>query len=287
MKKLYPAIILFVLAPFCGFAQSTCLTATTITIGTHVVDGIYGEDVPGPVCTFGLEASMGEWYRYVATHDTAIVITTDLPANVGGDTRFHVYTGTCGSLVCVGGDDHSGSGFLSVDTVVVQAGTTYHIAFDDYWSDWGFTFELKMTSPAVQPPGMVSFTTMSLPVFSACVVDMNGDHLDDAVGVTNQQVNIAIQQPGGGFQLVSIPTPLAMFMPTWSIAAGDIDGNGYNDLMYGSGQGATFMLRSDDGASFTQQGFTQYIFSQRTNMIDINNDGHLDAFVCHDVEANV
>jgi hypothetical protein len=29
------------------------------------------------------------------------------------------------------------------------------------------------------------------------------------------------------------------------------------------------------------------VFSQRSNFVDINNDGHLDAFVCHDFEANV
>ncbi len=137
------------------------------------------------------------------------------------------------------------------------------------------------------PPGTITFTNHVLPVSSICVVDMNGDHLDDVVSVGNQMVTIAEQQPNGTFIVDPVPTPVAMYMPSWSIAAGDIDGNGYNDLLYGGGSGATFMLRSDDGDSFIQQGFSQYIFSQRTNMVDINNDGHLDAFVCHDVDANV
>ena len=29
------------------------------------------------------------------------------------------------------------------------------------------------------------------------------------------------------------------------------------------------------------------MFSQRSNFVDINNDGHLDAFVCHDVQPTV
>src|SRR5690606_8047634 len=123
--------------------------------------------------------------------------------------------------------------------------------------------------------------------YTYCVVDMNGDHLDDVVSVSNQQVVVARQQIGGGFNTVVMPTPLAAHMPSWSIAAGDINGDGLNDLLYGGGGGATFMIQNEDGSAFYQQPFTQYIFSQRTNMVDINNDGHLDAFVCHDVAPNV
>ena len=41
------------------------------------------------------------------------------------------------------------------------------------------------------------------------------------------------------------------------------------------------------GTSYTKDSATgQYIFCQRTNFIDINNDGNLDAFSCHDVDPN-
>ncbi|MFY8165608.1 MAG: FG-GAP-like repeat-containing protein, partial [Sediminibacterium sp.] len=33
--------------------------------------------------------------------------------------------------------------------------------------------------------------------------------------------------------------------------------------------------------------FSQYVFCQRTNFVDLNNDGNLDAFSCHDVDPNV
>ncbi|MEZ4758846.1 MAG: hypothetical protein R2810_03525 [Flavobacteriales bacterium] len=36
----------------------------------------------------------------------------------------------------------------------------------------------------------------------------------------------------------------------------------------------------------SEQSFSQYVFSQRGNMVDLDNDG-LDAFMCHDVDANV
>ncbi|MEZ4738354.1 MAG: FG-GAP-like repeat-containing protein [Flavobacteriales bacterium] len=120
-----------------------------------------------------------------------------------------------------------------------------------------------------------------------CVVDMNGDHLDDVVSASSTNIRIQHQLAGGGFAPVNITTTPADNTPSWSIAAGDIDGNGFNDLLYGGGSGATFMMANDDGTAFTEVSFPQYIFSQRTNMVDINNDGNLDAFVCHDVDANV
>src|SRR5690606_2927347 len=46
-------------------------------------------------------------------------------------------------------------------------------------------------------------------------------------------------------------------------------------------------LANQDGTAYSQINSTSFIFSQRTNFVDINNDGHLDAFICHDVEPNV
>ena len=78
-----------------------------------------------------------------------------------------------------------------------------------------------------------------------------------------------------------------MYNPSWSIAAGDITGNGYNDLLYGSGSGVTFMYANDEGTGYTQVSGPEYVFVQRSNFVDINNDGHLDAFACHDIAPNV
>src|SRR5690606_1306531 len=68
----------------------------------------------------------------------------------------------------------------------------------------------------------------------------------------------------------------------------DIDGNGYNDLLYAAGNGVSFVKANNDGTTYSQSDVTTaYVFSQRSNFVDINNDGHLDAFVCHDVQPNV
>lgn len=136
----------------------------------------------------------------------------------------------------------------------------------------------------------LSFTSATVPTsgeYKMCVVDMNGDYLDDIVSVTSNNINILFQKEDGTFETKNFPTTNADNMPGWSMAAGDYNGDGYNDLVYGGGNGATFMLSNSTGTEYTEKSPGQYIFSQRTNFVDINNDGHLDAFVCHDIEPNV
>ncbi len=137
--------------------------------------------------------------------------------------------------------------------------------------------------------GTLNFTTQALATTgdARAVVDMDGDHLDDIVSVTQTNINIFFQQAGGGFDEVNITTTAADYSASWSLAAGDYDANGYTDLLYGGGSGVTFMRASNDGTAYTEISGPEYVFSQRSNFVDINNDGHLDAFVCHDVEPNV
>lgn len=135
----------------------------------------------------------------------------------------------------------------------------------------------------------VSFTTESIPTnfTDRGVVDLNGDFLDDVVSISTSNVQVFYQQPDGTFVEQNISTTTADNEPSWSFSVGDYDGNGYNDLLYGGGSGVTFMQANADGTEYTEISYPEYVFSQRSNFVDINNDGHLDAFVCHDVEPNV
>lgn len=118
------------------------------------------------------------------------------------------------------------------------------------------------------------------------VVDLNGDFLDDLLDPSGN--NLLIQyQTESGFDLTNIPISVT-HSPSWSVTAGDFDANGINDIMFGGSQGVSFLRANQDGTSYTQSEDSDiFIFSQRANFIDINNDGHLDAFVCHDVQPNV
>lgn len=135
----------------------------------------------------------------------------------------------------------------------------------------------------------LNFTTVEVPSqgnYQRCVVDMNGDFLDDIVSVSSTNINILFQSESG-FDAQNFPTSPADNNPGWTLAAGDFNADGYNDLIYGGHNGATFMISDGTGNGFVENSPGQYIFSQRTNFVDINNDGHLDAFVCHDIAPNV
>lgn len=118
--------------------------------------------------------------------------------------------------------------------------------------------------------------------YNDCAVDMNGDFLDDIVRVTSSNLYIDFQQPNGTFlhQQFSMNPQNE---PDWSICAGDLDANGFNDLLFGAGNAVSFVFANDDGTVYTEKPMPDFIFSQRSTMADIDNDGDLDAFVCHDI----
>ncbi len=139
--------------------------------------------------------------------------------------------------------------------------------------------------------GQVSFVNQSDLIgnfsdHSECAVDMNGDNLDDYVRVSSNGIGIDYQQTDGTF-ISTMHSMTIQNVPDWSIAAGDLDGNGYNDLVLGNGSRVSFVMANEDGTVYTEDAsHTEYIFSQRSTMADIDNDGDLDSFVCHDVDLS-
>ena len=264
----------------------SCDEAILITAGSYNVNGINGESY-GANCT-EYDAANGDlqWYSYVPSQDFLVTVSTDYAVNNGLDTRFHVYGGSCESLQCVGGDDDSGDGYLSHGTFYAYTGNTYFIAWDDRWGTEDFEFTLEENDPPPPPP--FEFTAINVNSIGSerGLVDMNGDGLDDLVSIQSSNINLLIQSEGG-FDEINISTDQADYTPSWSMAAGDFDRNGYNDLLYGGGSGVTFMQANNDGTSYSEISGNEYVFSQRSNFVDINNDGHLDAFVCHDVQPTV
>jgi|GEM_PF-511154 len=154
-------------------------------------------------------------------------------------------------------------------------------------SDVAFCLEVTNNVPVPAPVTFTASSSGSSGSYRYGCVDMNGDHLDDLVSISSTNVNIREQNPGGGFTTKNITTTSANYLPSWSLAAADYNKDGYTDLLYGAGNGVTFMRSDGTGNGFTEVSGPEDVFSQRSNFVDINNDGHLDAFVCHDVAPNV
>jgi hypothetical protein len=295
MKKNTLILTLFLFSSW-SFAQDTCASALPITAGLHVVAAVNGTDIPTPICAnngvIGGTNGKGEWYTYTPTQNYTVTITTDITQNTPRvDTRLHVYTGTCGNLTCAGGDDDSGASYSSIAIFNVTAGTTYIIAFDNKWSSNGFTFQLIENPLVVPTPQRITYTTQNIATinstYNLCVVDMNGDRKDDIAGVSANNLRIHYQGTGGTFTNTDFPIANTSNMPSWSLAAGDYNKDGYNDLILGGGSAVTFWKSNSTGTAYTNETFSQYVFCQRTNFVDLNNDGNLDAFSCHDVDPNV
>ena len=276
------------------------LGSSTASAGTYSVATINGA-VPSGFCFGdGANVTAAEWIKYVPTDDFSVTVSSDLAVNGDKDTRLHIFKGQCGSLICVAGDDDSGvltgtnsSSYLSIATFDAELGETYYIVWDNKWtnsSNFDFTISETPTTPPPPVPS-VTFTSQNFPgatgTYDRALVDMNGDYLDDVVSISSTTININYQIATGGFNTVNITTTSADFLPSWSLAAGDYDANGYTDLLYGAGNGVTFMKANNDGTAFTEISGPENVFSQRSNFVDINNDGFLDAFVCHDVAPSV
>ncbi len=284
----------------CSAAESSSTIVKDVTYSVGTIDG----DLPPIFCQgTGSNVDFGEWVKYIPDDDYEVTVTSDLSQNGNKDTRVQVFTGTCGgSYTCIGGDDDSGDfegtngqSYLSVATFNVQQGVTYYIVWDDKWTN-SSDFDFMLTEAAAPPPpptSPIQFTQSSVSApgnFDQAIVDMNGDFLDDVVSVSSNKIYINYQTAGGQLDVneaeITLPQNVE-YDPFWSMAAGDIDANGYNDLLYGDGNGVSFLIANSDGTDYSEFFINEYVFSQRSNFVDVNNDGYLDAFVCHDVDESI
>jgi hypothetical protein len=116
---------------------------------------------------------------------------------------------------------------------------------------------------------------------SVAVVDMNNDGLDDIVKLDeNSSVQIEYQQPGGTFTLVQAGD--FGITDCWAMVCGDVDRNGYKDVLVGE-NGAMYLMKINGGGSMGVTTIpSSNFFQQNMNMMDVNGDGWLDIFACDD-----
>ena len=114
--------------------------------------------------------------------------------------------------------------------------------------------------------------------------DVNGDYRDDIIRFNGRNnLTIDLNSNNGTHFLNNRLDNIAGI--TWTISIGDLDNNGLNDIITaGAFNGMSRWLNTSRQLDFEKQENTTGDFlAQASNIVDINNDGWLDVFICNDV----
>ncbi len=147
-------------------------TATNVENLTSCSGGTAGSDCAAGVNDGGIDFGAGVWYVY--TSEATETITFEV---TGFDTELQVFTGTCGSLTCVAGDDDSYSGGCCGSQVCFEstasfAPVDYYVYVDGHASntgDFDFTVNtmvlpldlVEWTGSSTKDGNKLSWTTMN------------------------------------------------------------------------------------------------------------------------------
>jgi hypothetical protein len=116
------------------------------------------------------------------------------------------------------------------------------------------------------------------------ILDINQDGLDDIVRLS-QGTNLAIEyQNGSNEPFTNQNIGEILNGSAWGMCAADIDNNGFSDVLAGgSYEGVKVYMADATGENYQLNAPNDPgTFVQGVNFVDMNNDGWLDAFVCHD-----
>jgi len=131
---------------FCPPLNDLCADAIAVSCGdTEIGNTAQATSNDEPAFCGTGTGSPGVWYSFAATGND--VVTASLCGS-SFDTKIQIYSGTCGALTCVGGNDDNfaecGAGGNSEYQFITTAGTQYYIYVFGFGSNTG-AYELNLS----------------------------------------------------------------------------------------------------------------------------------------------
>ncbi|MEM6805199.1 MAG: CRTAC1 family protein, partial [Bacteroidota bacterium] len=121
------------------------------------------------------------------------------------------------------------------------------------------------------------------------ISDMNGDGKDDIVHLQDGRILYIEYQNKKNEEFISSRIDTVSEESEWALCIADVDNNGRNDVLIGGQYNGLKLYRGDESNSFQKSVLPLdliELFAQGTNFIDIDNDGWVDVFSCHDEADN-
>jgi hypothetical protein len=146
---------------------STCATAIPVVLQDgdasfiNSTNAVSNDNMSSgaPFCGTSVGTGGQRWFTFSMNNCSPVQVTLStgyLMTNY--DTKIHVYSGTCGSLTCVAGDDDSGPGLTSQLTFTAQPGTTYYFRVGGYNSASGtFFFSVETGESGCTDPAACNY----------------------------------------------------------------------------------------------------------------------------------
>lgn len=118
--------------------------------------------------------------------------------------------------------------------------------------------------------------------------DINGDLTDDIVILNKGRLLQVGYNTGKNNNLVWSNEIAVFHNSEYALAIGDLD-NDYKQEMISNGaySGTKVYKYNASGGIYLYDNIPTSVYSQATNLVDINNDGYLDMHICHDEGGNI
>lgn len=309
MNKLYRSALLILsfgwsLQAISQNGGETCASATVIASIPYTANGSTSAAVNdyNTVCPSESNGGGGKdvVYQYTTGASAEYINITLCTGTTNFDAQVYVYENVCSGTpvgcredACSNPPVYNNAYIPSITNQALNASTTYYIVVDGYNTAASGNFTINITAGTPPATAQIQFTdrTSLLPTTTfhsgnaVGVADMNGDGLDDIIrAANNATMYIDYQTAGGGtFTETSFVNSIG---DPWGMCVGDVNNDGMNDVLWGDNGAARVLVWN--GTNYTSTNISSatgagYLFTQGANFHDIDNDGFIDAFVCHDV----